>query len=498
MTHAPRRKSRTRRWLISDVDHLERRELLTVAALSHFTLIPAHVEVSSKAVHVKSPGHTTADIAAAATKHAPAGHASKTSVKSSHKAAPKLTAAKLPPLLSSTLVVRKAQGAGGPVPGAFAPLQIQTAYTATTLGVTNQGQGQTIGIVDEFNDPNIIGDANTFSARYSLPQFNGPGAPTLTVAKDTTFAPVPNSPLGFFDTSIETSLDVEWAHAMAPKANILLVEVPATGSTQNQFAELLDGVKYAASHGASVVSLSYGFPETNVSPPNQPFINLPALYSQDQAYLATGPASNVAVTISSGDYTLALFPATSPNAIAVGGTSLHLSASGQYSYETAWGGSATSGAGGGGTSAFYSTPTFQGSNGVSFAGKRATPDVSLVADPLTGVSVYDSYGTNASSPWNDIGGTSLAAPLFAGMLSLAQQDRATLNKAPLTSVQIDTALYSLYNSSAYTNYFHDITLGNNTDFFGGTTGFNATTGYDRATGLGSPIARTLVPYLASL
>ncbi len=159
----------------------------------------------------------------------------------------------------------------------------------------------------------------------------------------------------------------------------------------------------------------------------------------------------------------------------------------------------TSGAGGGGTSAFFSVPSYQSSNGININGKRALPDISLNADPLTGVSVYDSYAASINgAAWLSIGGTSEASPLLAGILALAQQDRATAHKAPLTSAQIHNAVYSLYNSPAYSTYFHDVTLGGNGDASVGFAGYNAGTGYDRATGIGSPIANKLVPYLASL
>lgn len=494
MTPATRRKSSPRPRLIADVLQLEKREMLTASTVHHAALIPAHVEVStsSKTLHAEKAAHHAATI------HAPVSAHPKAPVKPTATLAGHAVTPKHPSLFQSTLqVIKRSQATMGPVPGALSPSLVSTGYTLPTLGVSNQGQGQTIAIVDEYNDTTILNDANVFSTKYGLPTFNTNGNPTLTVYKDSALGVVTNSPAGGGDTSIETSLDVEWAHAIAPRANILLVEVPATGTLANSFAQLLHGVQYGAQH-ASVVSLSYGYVETNRYQTPGTFIDLPALFAQNQTYLATGAASNVAVTVSSGDYTLALYPSTSPNVIAVGGTALHLTGSGQYSYETAWGGSQTNGAGGGGNSAFYAAPSYQTSNGVTFNGFRATPDVALLADPATGVSVYDSYGTNAGSPWSLIGGTSLAAPLFAGMLSIVQQQRAALSKAPLTSVQIDNALYGLYNSPSYLTYFHDITLGSNTDVFDGYAGFSATTGYDRATGIGSPIAKTLVPYLASL
>ena len=394
------------------------------------------------------------------------------------------------------------RGGGGkqvtylPVPGAYAPQQVRTAYGVSALPVTNEGQGMTIGIVDELDDPNITADANAFSTQYSLPQFNSGGTnPTLTVYKDTATGTIASA--SGTGVAGETSLDVEWAHSIAPYANILLVEVAATGNVANNFAQLLQGVNYAAQKGDQAISLSYGYAESSIGATN--------VVNQNATYLASGSeAYNTAVTVSSGDGSSPLFPATSPNVIAVGGSSLYLaSAKGSYSFETAWGGLQNDGAGGGGLSTNFAAPTYQSTNGVSYA-KRAIPDVALIADPVTGVSVYDSLDetTSVPSPWEQIGGTSLAAPVFAGMISLAQQTRVAAGKAILNSVQIDTAIYSSYNSSSYSTYFHDITLGNNNNSSSTTsqnvTGYSAATGYDLATGVGSPIANTFLLYLASL
>ena len=478
---------------------------MTAASAAHYAFVPVPVE-GSKAVHAEKVGQSKVH-AAVATTHATSKHPSTASVKTTHlaaKAAPKATThSSRNPLIDvvfSRLVSPKRRfQANLPVPGVFAPGQVSTAYGVTALGVANQGQGQTIGIVDEYHDPNIVADANTFSGQYGLQQFNVNGGPTLTLFEDTTLGPVPNSPIGGAGTSIETSLDVEWAHAMAPKANILLVEVPATGDIDSVFKELLHGVQYAASQGASVVSLSYGYSETNVSPPYQPFIDLPALYSLNQTYLSPAPVSNIAVTVSTGDYALPLFPASSPNVIGVGGTALHVTSA--YSYETAWGGLFGDGAGGGGTTAIYAMPTFQSGNGIkNYNGHRTLPDVSLLADPATAVSVYDSFDTtsNGGNPWTAVGGTSLASPLFAGELAIVQQDRVAASKPLLSSAQINSAMYGLYNSPSYLTYFNDVTTGNNNDPADGYNGHNAATGYDLATGLGSPIANKLVPYLAAL
>jgi subtilase family serine protease len=303
--------------------------------------------------------------------------------------------------------------------------------------------------------------------------------------------------------ALETSLDVEWAHAMAPKANILLVEVPvapgfdSTVLTQD-FAFLLQGIQYAASNGASVVSLSYGYHETINAQPGTTGFNLPNLYTLNQTYLSTAPITNIALTVSTGDTSYPGFPGTSPNVIGVGGTALFPTPTNGYGSETAWGGSLFNGAGGGGPSAFFTAPTFQSSNKVIIGARyRTIPDVSLLADPATGVSVYDSVD---GAGWTAVGGTSLASPLFAGMLSITQEQRVAASKPILTTSQIQGALYALYNSGTNLNYFHDITVGinNNNDPSYPVAGYQTTTGYDLATGIGSPKANTLIPYLTSL
>ena len=512
---------RRRRFSTPTVESLETRQLLTgtVAPASAFDLHAQYlrlIQLNGGATPHHTIPHATAVHAAAS--HPTATHRTPThgvtaAVTARHRTfgKPALPSARqLTDIVTYSRPSSISPNAGGrgtstgalavdtPVIGAHTPAQIRTAYGVTPLGLANQGQGTTIAIVELSDDPNITRDANAFSAQYNLPQFNGPaGSPTLTVYQDTTFAPVTSA--AGTGVARETSLDVEWAHAMAPKANILLVEVPFFGTTYADiFGDLLHGVQYAASQpGVVAVSLSYGTDERN--------IGTDALAAQDAAYLATGPAANVAVTISSGDGSSPLYPATSPNVIAVGGTSLLLgSVRGKYSLESAWGGLAGLGAGGGGPSLFYDAPSYQTSNGVTYP-SRAVPDVALIADPVTGVSFYDSLDVTASdpSPWLAAGGTSLAAPVFAGMIALAQQNRLAAGLPLLNSNQINNEIYAVYNSPSYSTYFHDITLGSNTNVDGKTgqitvDGYAATTGYDLATGVGSPIGNTFVPLLSSL
>ena len=471
MTRTHRAKIAVRRRPVPAFDHLEGRQLLNAArATGH-----AAVAVQAEVVHAKPHASKTAQVSGKAiTIHNKFIHITGVQGRANPRAH------------------GVSQATYSPVAGAFSPSQLESAYGVNQLGTSDQGQGETIAIVDEFDDTKITSDANAYSSYYGLPQFNA-GGPKLTVYKDTALGSV-GSAAG---TGVggETSLDVEMVHAMAPQANILLVEVPATGSINNEFAELLHGVQYGAGQpGVVAVSLSYGYAEASFKGGS------PSITSLDNTYLKTAPVTNVAVTVSTGDGSTPLFPATTPDVIAVGGTSLYLGANGSYGHETAWGGTAGAGAGGGGPSSTFAAPTFQSANGVKLSTKRTVPDVSLEADPVTAVSVYDSLDANGGSPWTAFGGTSVAAPLFAGVVALAQQQRIAASLPILNSTEVDAAVYEAYNSPAYSTYFHDITAGKNSNVNarGRTTvaGYGATTGYDLATGVGSPIANLFVPYLS--
>ncbi len=514
------RASRRRRRFSSawNVESLETRQLLatsvvaTPGAIAYSSATDHHAQVLRLAqLNALHANHNLAGNVASPSSHAPLGlvRAHVTSPLPKHPFNDYVIQTPAKPVVASNLSVgvhstpiispntgpaNVAQATYSPVVGAYTPAQIRTAYGVGTLGLANQGQGVTIAIIDEFDDPKILNDANVFSTQYNLPQFNTTGGPNLTVYQDQALDPV-TSAVG---TGVggETSLDVEWAHAMAPKANILLVEVPATRSLPYAFAELLHGIQYAAAQpGVVAASLSYGYTESGIGINNVKIL--------ENAYLSSGASSNIAVTVSSGDGSLPLYPATSPNVIAVGGTSLYLSsARGKYSFETAWGGLGGAGAGGGGLSSNFAAPSFQTSNGLGY-GVRAIPDVSLIADPVTSVSIYDSLDTSTSNPnpWGAVGGTSLASPILAGEIALAQQNRIAAGLPILNSAQINSVIYSTYNSPSYLTYFRDITLGNNRDVNGnGTTavsGYPTTTGYDLATGVGSPIGNMLVQLLTS-
>jgi subtilase family serine protease len=347
------------------------------------------------------------------------------------------------PTVNMNLVIHPS-ASGSPGDG-MTPAEIRHAYGIDKL--TDDGSGQTIAIVVAFDDPNIASDLATFDAAFGL------AAPPSFVKQKMAGATTDSGWAG------ETALDVEWAHAVAPKANILLVEARSDSTT-----DLLAAVDYARRQaGVSVVSMSWGGNESS-------------LLTAKDTYFTT-PAGHVPVTFiaAAGDSGAgAEWPASSPNVLAVGGTRLHVSSDGSYLGESAWSGS------GGGFSRVYSVPTYQ-SNVVT--GHRAVPDVASVADPNTGVSVFnsvpDQYGETG---WMVVGGTSAGSPQWAGLIALANQERTAHGLANIGRAQ-DT-IYALPASD-----FHDITSGGN--------GYAARVGYDLVTGRGSPIANLLIPALAS-
>jgi subtilase family serine protease len=358
----------------------------------------------------------------------------------------------------------------------YTPAQVRTAYGVNSIALPNivaNGAGQTIAIVDAYDDPSLVdnsaaGFANSdlarFDAQFGLlnpPTFvklNEYGSPSNLPGTDPAGA---GNPQGNWE--VEEALDVEWAHAIAPGANIILIECNSDSSR-----DMYQGAITAAGlPGVSVVSMSWGASEFSGEQYFNGDFTTPHGHQGVTFVAATGDLG------SPGEY-----PAYSPNVVAVGGTSLNLGANGSYKSETAWGDS------GGGISAFEPEPAYQTS--VQNTGCRTTPDVSFDANPNTGVVVYDSYNGTSTRPWEQIGGTSLAAPSFAGLVAIADQGRVAAGEGTLDGAsQTLAAFYSLLQ-----NDFNDITRGNN-------GGFTAGVGYDEVTGLGSPNAALLVSDLTS-
>ncbi|WP_246167070.1 S53 family peptidase [Oryzomonas japonica] len=330
---------------------------------------------------------------------------------------------------------------GGISPAGMSPAAIRTAYNlpSYTLGQT-QG-AQTIVIVDAYDYPTAVADFNAFSASYGLPQETGSGNVLQVVYANGT-KPAYNS-----GWSQEAALDIQWAHAMAPTAKIVLVE-----AASNSNSNLLAAVDVAGTiSGVQEVSMSWGSGE----------------FSSETAYDSHFTAPGVVYFAASGDSGgKVIWPSASAKVVSAGGTTLNMSSTGVFLGETAWSGS------GGGTSKFVPRPTYQDAVQGIVGSKRGTPDVSFDANPNTGVSVYWQGG------WYVFGGTSVASPSLAGIFNLA----ASTNGFAISSTSELTTVYANMNTSSAnpgaSNDFRDI--------ISGSAGKNrCKTGYDLVTGIGS-------------
>jgi len=335
-------------------------------------------------------------------------------------------------------------------PTGITPAQMRTAYGFAS--VANLGAGQVIGIVDAYDDPNIEADLGVFSSQFSLPACTtGNGCFQKIYASGT--QPSPNS-----GWAGEISLDVEWAHAIAPQAKIILVEAASQSNS-----DLWAAVDVAVQNGATVVSMSFGGPETPKEVQADSHFNVPG----------------VTFIASSGDSGHgAQYPAASPYVMGVGGTSLFVQSDGTYVSETAWTGS------GGGTSRFEAEPSYQ--MVVQTSGHRTVPDISYDANPSTGVPIYDSFGSSGTANWEQVGGTSMSAPQWAALVAIVNSVRVGNTLSPIGT--LPGALYSL------TSDLNDIASGNNGRC---PLQCHAGPGYDLVTGLGSPKANLLIPALST-
>ena len=329
--------------------------------------------------------------------------------------------------------------------------------------VGGQGAGITIAIVDAYDSPTAEADLNDFSSAYGLPLCTA-GTGCFTKVNQTGDGSLANLPSYDSGWSQEINLDIEWVHAIAPQAKILLVEAYSNSNT-NLFA----AVAYAATK-APVVSMSWSGGEY-------------ANQSADWDGMLSHPyVTYLASTGDSGGWIG--YPSTSSKVIAVGGTTLAFDNT-KPTFpvlfpvsESGWSGS------GGGCSAYTPSLSFQRPLVPKICTKRAVPDLSLDADPNSGVLVrYQSH-------WYIFGGTSLACPVAAAAVGIANGLRLTAGKLPL-----DSTLQYLYSNSPYPTYYRDITTG--------TAGlwpflWSASAGFDFVTGVGAPKADALVPYLVSL
>ena len=339
------------------------------------------------------------------------------------------------------------------------PAKTLHAYGFDAVAGSLQGAGQTIAIIGAYDNPAIEADLGVFSARFALPACTTANG---CFVKLYAAGVKPATDAGW---ALEAALDVEWVHAIAPRAKILLVE-----AASSRLGDLMSAVDRAVQRGASVVSMSWGASE----------------FSMERYFDSHFNVRNVTFVAASGDSgTGAEYPASAENVVAVGGTKLNLTdALGAYGTETAWRGS------GGGVSAFEPKPSFQA--GFQSKTKRGVPDVAYDADPSTGFAVYDSVTIQNQSGWFQVGGTSAGAPQWAALFGIVNSMRAAAGKAPVSLTS-----YDLYKTAAldYAASFHDITAGSN-----GICGPNCTANpnYDFVTGLGSPQANHLIPALVAI
>ncbi|HEV2948193.1 MAG TPA: S53 family peptidase [Gemmataceae bacterium] len=345
----------------------------------------------------------------------------------------------------------------------FTPAQIRHAYGFDQVSFANgkvaaDGSGQTIAIIEAYHDPKIASDLHYFDWIFSLPD-----PPKFTQVNQHGGAVFPaTSPIW----ALETAMDVEWAHAIAPRANILLIEADSVN-----WSDLLAAVNYARYQpGVVAVSMSWGSVEFPFEATYDAYFTTPVGHIG-----GSGLPGSITFVASSGDSGAGTsYPAVSPNVLAVGGTTLTVGPWGNYVSEKAWSQSS------GGISLYESKPAFQ--LGLA-GGKRSTPDVALNGDPSTGYYIYDTVTYAGITGWFQNGGTSAGAPQWAALIALADQGRALMGRGSLGNAQ---AL--IYRLPA--NDFHDITKGSN--------GYVAGVGYDLVTGRGTPNAKLVVRHLIGM
>ena len=434
----------------------------------------------------------------------------------------------------------------------FSPAAMHNAYNyASLLAAGNKGQGKTIAIVDSFGSDTIRNDLGVFDTAFDLPHMCGEtpavncssGTPRFNILEvqgsPPPTPPPPNNGTGQENHNLwalEVSLDVEWAHATAPLANILLVTTPTAESLGVQgFQQMMDAEQYVIdNHLADVISQSFGAGEGS-------FHNgLAALDNLRHAFV-DAKANNVTVFASSGDggttntykepvknpavipYPSVIWPASDPLVTAVGGTYLCMDAvTGMTVDSTSPPAQCKANPGvrevgwiasGGGYSILFPRPTFQNvlPPGSTFVGSsvgapppnanmRGIPDIAYQASSRTGVLVYmtepatttSGTGCGGAKPcsigWYVVGGTSSGSPQWAGLLAIADQ------MAGRDLGYINPALYQIANDPAkYASDFFDVTVGNNQ--LTSIPGYSASQGWDAVTGLGSPNVAHLIPDL---
>ena len=374
----------------------------------------------------------------------------------------------------------------------YSPAQIRAAYglpalpaagaLPTATQAAQMGAGQTIYIIDSNNDPNVGAELTAFNQKFGLvgctastisPTTKLPlaaaaqtGCALSVVYSTSTGAMTSTVPAYDSGWQTEIALDVQWSHATAPFARIILIEAPDASINS-----LLGAIALANNMGPGVVSMSFGGQEGSWT-------------SSVDSYFST---ANMTYVAASGDWGAGvIWPAVSPHVLAVGGTSLNYTAGNSRS-ETVW--SYT----GGGVSQYTPTPGYQVPSvpGMGAPTHRAVSDVAFNADPATGQYIAIINPGSNSTAWLSAGGTSLSTPQWAGLIAIANAIRAQSAKQPLGQPQ--TFLYGQVATipSTYASAFGDITSGAN----GSCNTCVAKVGYDTPTGLGTPNSTSLLAVL---
>jgi len=335
--------------------------------------------------------------------------------------------------------------ATGTAPAGETPQTIRPVYKLPSIGGTG-----VIAIVDAFDYPTAAADFDVFSRQFGLPL----SSDRVCNGRNPCFQKVYASgkkPKANCGWAQEAALDIEWAHAMAPYAQIVLVEAASNSFTDlfkavDVATNIVRGGKVNGGMAAGQVSMSWGGSEFSSE------------IREDSHFIGNG----VVYFAASGDTGgKTIYPGTSPNVVSAGGTTINRDNNGDFISETAWSGS------GGGPSKYEPRPAYQDAIVTIVGSKRGTPDFSFDADPNSGVSVYDSTACQGSSGWMVFGGTSVSSPSLAGTVNLASHFYSS------TSLELDT----IYSNLGTAN-FRDIKSGSAGDY-------SAKPGWDFVTGVGS-------------
>jgi len=325
----------------------------------------------------------------------------------------------------------------------YGPSQLQSAYNLTSASASD-GAGRTIALVDAYNDPTAASDLAAYRSAAGLP-----AVPSFEVVNQNgATSPLPATAPTSDDWTVEESLDLDMASAICPECNIVLVEATNDSGNGLYIAE------NTAASMASYVSNSWGGTETSTDT------------TYDSEYFSH-PSDVITASAGDDDYGV-IYPATSPNVVSVGGTSLTTASNSRGWTESVWndgGGEGT----GSGCSAYEPQPSWQTALGLTGCSKRIDNDTAADADPDTGLAVYDT--SNGNGGWNEVGGTSASSPMLAAMFALA-------GTAGTTSTPAD-------NIYTHTSDFYDVTSGSDGSCSPAYL-CTAETGYDGPTGIGTP------------